>query len=315
MKTLYYICNYQSLWQKVVFLMLLISAEALRTLHGRNESNKPGYNCIHKKYLLEEVEAAREAACTGFISKRILARRPLVYYEDIDVNNMIFGWSLPLSLQKGPNGKLRKFPDKIIFDNRCELKDVLYYNTKSHTYDSCHKVPDDVLNTSSEKNQALKKPFFQCGSISWEHEDIKQWTTQSLPKSLNRLVEMEHTSNKVNGPWKKAILKKEIIRRNFMQNIPYEIILNKQNEVIGVIVTHHISRVSTVSPYFIKDMIYMSTRKKSRGKQTICLECHLDTKSSLVPQNQESGPTNSRKRKKQAQLGSRKERSNTDSGH
>ncbi|VDB91271.1 Bgt-51521 [Blumeria graminis f. sp. tritici] len=111
---------------------------------------------------------------------------------------------------------------------------------------------------------------------------------------------MEHTSNKVDGPWKTATLIKNVPVTKRTQNIPYEIIVNKQNEVIGVIVTHHISRESTVSPYFIKDMVYMSTQFMGRGKQSIKLVCHLDTKFSLLPQTQESGPTNSRKRKTQA---------------
>ncbi|VDB91269.1 BgtA-20600 [Blumeria graminis f. sp. tritici] len=297
MNSLHLIFRYQSLRLEAVFLLLLISTNASLILRGIDETMKPGYHCRAKRYLFSEIEAAREAACRGFMVTRTESRRPLVYIEAKDNNNLIFEWGIPKTLRRENNDKIMNRLEKITFNNNCELKDVLYYDRKSRKFQPCDKVSEDSASTSSGKKQVPEKPFLQCGSFSWEFEEIKKTSTHNVHQYLNRFVVIEHTSNKFDGPWKKATLRKIILVAKKWIPIPFEIIVNNQNEVIGVIVTHHISRVSTVPPYFIKDIVNMSTKKIGREKQKIKLRCLLDTKFSLLTKDQGSNLINPHKRK------------------
>lgn len=296
MKDFHHMLSSQFFWPKIVFLTILISANASFIQRRVEQLKEPGYYCKGRRYSFSDVENARVTACNAFTSTRNDARRPRVYINSANNENLIFEWSIPAARDR-KNGKRINNSEWIIFNINCELKDVVYINRKTKKYESCEKIPEIFTSMASGKKQIPEKPFVQCGSLSWEIEDIQQSAICRLYTPQLKVIGMKDTSNQIDGPWKKIVLGKKTTIHNRPHNVTYHIILNNKNEVRGAIVRHHISQKLTVFPYFIKDKINRLTVSTTWEKRTIDLTCSFDTKFLLVPENQRLNPLNPHKRK------------------
>ncbi|CCU82169.1 putative effector protein [Blumeria hordei DH14] len=314
MKYLHQISRSQSLWIKALFLLLLSSAHASLLQRGINLSDQPGYHCKKKVYPFSEVENVRKAACNAFVSKNKRSKRPLVHTYDTEVENLIYEWKFPMSVFTQYGGKSREEKEKIIFNNNCELKDVLYRDSDSHKYEPCTIVPEASTSTNPGINQVHTETSVQCGSLSWEIKDIQRHKIRGLSQFLDTFIEVEHSSHNIDGPWKRTLLKKNVIIKQVgksvqsvkgknrliilkVQNIPYEIMVNNQYEAQGIIVTHYISHklISAVNSNGVK--INPSRQKPIRDKQSIRLVCLLEKPFPLFPNEKISNEVKSLKRK------------------
>ncbi|VDB91299.1 BgtA-21525 [Blumeria graminis f. sp. tritici] len=297
MKSPRHIFKGQSLRITAVFMILLISAHASSIQERMIESTEPRYHCKKKTYTFSEVETARKAACNGFILIRSDARRPLVHTEDDDDEKLIYEWNFPLSTSKSPQGKRRKFIEKITLNNSCELKDVLYYDSETQKFESCIKVPDVPTITNSEMENVSTEPIVRCGSLSWEQTELQLHSTRNLPQFMSGFVEVKDTSSEVDGPWRRNVVSKRMKLKKKIQNIPYEIIVNNQNEVCGIVVTHNISRKPNTAhnPDSREDII--ATLKSNNIKGTIRIVCLLDRKFPFFSTTLISSLSNPKKRK------------------
>lgn len=277
--------------------MLLISANESLILRRMEQPREPGYYCNKKRYLLKEVEAAREAACRGFVSTREDARRPIIHTKGDDVENLMFEWSLPPSKVRNAKAEGRNYKGSIVLNNSCELKGVIYYDHKSKKNHPCHKVPEVSISTTSGKEQLSKKPAVQCGSLSWEIEEIQQLAVCDLYNSQHELVEVKYTSDQVDGPWKKISMIKIVRISNRPHEVQFDIIVNNKDEVRGIAVKHHIWWYQTMAENFNKDNIYLSVQEKRPKTLTIDLVCPYDNTFPLYPPKMMPIVSSSRKRK------------------
>ncbi|CCU79748.1 CSEP0417 putative effector protein [Blumeria hordei DH14] len=314
MKSSHHTLRCQSTLLKAIFFVLLISANASLIIRRMEQPTEPGYYCNNKRYLLKEVEAAREAACRGFSSTSENARRPVVHTEDDNVENLMFEWPLPPSKAQKVKGQGGNFKGNIIFNNSCELKAVIYYNHKSNQYEPCQKVPEVSISTNSGKKQVSKKPSVQCGSLSWEIEEIQQLAFYDFYNSQHKLVEVKYTSDQVDGPWKRGSMMKIVRicnRGKFLQStrtnnflkfckaheVHFDIVISIKDEVRGIVVKHHIWRYQTMAKDFDKNKNKMSAMEKKPETQIISLVCLYDNIFPLFPPTLIPNVSNSRKRK------------------
>ncbi|CCU82164.1 putative effector protein [Blumeria hordei DH14] len=291
MKNYHYMLSGQSLRLKVVFLMLLISVNASFIQRRMEQPKEPGYYCRNRRYSFSEVEDTRVLACNAFTSTRSDARRPRVYIHANDVENLTFEWSLRSARRKYKNGGKVNNTEWIIFNNSCELKDVFHFNHISKKYESCEKIPEIFTSMTSGRKQIPEKPLLQCGSLSWEIEEIQLSAMRRLFKSQLNFIEMKDTSNQIDGPWKKAILGKMMTRQN-RRKLLQSIIIKSTYGILQLTI-----QKSTVFPYFIKDKINRSTLSVMWRKQTIDLTCNFDTKFLLTPEFEGPHVMNSHKLK------------------
>ena len=284
--------------------MLIVSVHASWTLRKRDKSDEPGYYCNNNRYLFTEVEKLRKTACRSFVLPSPKARRPVVHFEEIENEDMIFEWSFPAPRRVGSGGRVRPISDKIIFDNSCELKDVVYYNTRSKKFHSCEKVPEIPKSSTSETEQLPIMSSLQCGSLSFDIREIQESALRYLLNSPEKFKEVKDTSNQDDGPWNRATLIKQCPVENTVDKIKYEIITNNQNEVRGVAVTHQISRRQKVGNNSAQGVYILPTPRKTTTKHVINLVCMFDIKFPLFFGNQDHRPIIRRKRKAPAMLGS-----------
>ncbi|CAD6504438.1 BgTH12-06168 [Blumeria graminis f. sp. triticale] len=297
MSSLRHIFRGHSLWITAVFMILLISAHA-SLIEGRMvESTEPRYYCQKKIYQFSEVESVREAACNGFISIRKDSKRPLVHTEEDDDEKLIYEWLFPFALSKNAQGKERKNVERIIFNNSCELLDVLYYNTQTRAFESCTKVPDVPVITYFEMENVSAEPIVRCGSLSWEQTELQLHSTRNLPQFMSGFVEVKDTSSEVDGPWKRKISSKRVVIKDKPQIIFYEIIIDNQNQVRGVVVTHNISRKPSVAHNSNLTTGKTPTLQSAQKKGIIRLVCLLDNTFPLFSSTPISTVTSPKKQK------------------
>ncbi|CCU79746.1 putative candidate secreted effector protein [Blumeria hordei DH14] len=314
MKNLRDIFITQSLRLKAVLLILSISTNALLMQRRMNQPNEPGYYCNNQIYLSSDIETVRQTACEAFTYPRKGSRRPLLYTDDDNVENWIFEWSIPASLANHSNGVKKATPDKIIFNNNCEITGVLSFDSASQNYKLCATVPEVSTSVSSRMSKDPVKPFIQCGSLSLEIVEIQHCASAKSTKFLNGLVEVENSSYEIDGPWRRNILSRRVSvnsRRKFVRpirnknrlmflkehNIFYEIIVNNQNEARGMVVTHYVKRTYPTAAKCNEKNYKMSHKKPVRESQSIRLVCFFDTKFQLFPNGPTWKPYISRKRK------------------
>ncbi|CEA17205.1 CSEP0418 putative effector protein [Blumeria hordei DH14] len=276
MKNLYHTFRCQSILLKAIFFMLLTSANASLTLQYVKRSMEPGYHCHNKLYSFGEIEKVRKLACKAFLSTRDDARRPIVRQEYINVENLIYEWSLPanptINPTIHPTDQTRKYTGKIIFNNRCELIDVACYERKTKQEYLCQKVSKVSSSTTSGDDKVLEEPFVQCGSLALKTEEIREYARSKSFDSLLEFHEVRETLGRIDGPWKRALFSKELIIRHRSNDILYEIVVDKHDEVRGMVVTHHISRKLTSAEAHDGEII-KGPRKAKLKKHTIRLVC------------------------------------------
>ncbi|SZE99851.1 unnamed protein product [Blumeria hordei] len=299
MESLQHILKCQSLFLKAIILVLLVPANASLIPQRAEELMEPGYHCKNKVYSFRVIEEVRETACQGLIAINKAARRPLIYIHNDNVDDLIYEWSMPLSISRDSEGKKRKFIEKITFDNRCELKDVLYYNGIAHRYEPCKKVPDVSTSTSFGVQKVPTDSSVHCGSLSWEIAEIQMYTSYHLSKFLKESTEVGQTSGLADGPWRRSIMRKRVEIRKTTQLIPYEVIINNQNEVRGLIVTHHISQKVTAASNSNLIPSNLVTLKLPRKKDSVRLVCLLDKTFPFLSSVLIADTPSSRKRKTQ----------------
>ncbi|EPQ67064.1 hypothetical protein BGT96224_Ac31542 [Blumeria graminis f. sp. tritici 96224] len=297
MKSLHRILKCQSHFLKAIIFTFLISANASLIPLSAEEFMEPGYHCNKKIYSFRVIEETREAACHGLISIYETARRPRVYIHNNNFEDYIYEWSIPVSKSRDSEGSKRRFIEKISFDNRCELKDVLYYNGSTYQYEPCKKVPDVSTSTSSEVEKVPADSLVHCGSLSWKIEEIQLGTNSHLSKFLKGRFEVKNTSSLADGPWLRSILRKRITIRKITQLVPYEVIVNNQNEVRGVIVTHHISNKETTAHDSNQTQSDLLTPISTWKKDEIRLVCLFDKTFPLLSPALISNSSSQRKRK------------------
>ncbi|CCU77518.1 CSEP0388 putative effector protein [Blumeria hordei DH14] len=290
----------QSIWLKAVFIILLISAPASSMTGRIAVRNEAGYHCKYKIYPHSVVETTRLVACRGFTSPKFHARRPVIYADYSTVENMIFEWAFPLAVTKDNQGKIRKYTDKITFNNSCELRGLLYYDYATSQFEPCVNVPEVSTSETSGIGQELTEPFIKCGSLSWEITEIQKNAKSKLFETMNSFYEVEHTSMEVDGPWKKISLTKKVIvdgKGKFfkpvsnenslisfkVQAIEYGVIINNQNEVRSIIIKHYISRKLPVTRRFIREASKQEKSTPIREKKIVTLECPIDKIFPLFP--------------------------------
>ncbi|CCU82185.1 CSEP0445 putative effector protein [Blumeria hordei DH14] len=291
MKSLHQVFRGLSLWLMVGFLVPEISAHASLLQRRMNLSTEPGYHCNKKVILETTVEKSLRAACRGFLIERDDSRRPIVFLEAEEDEDLIYEWALPIVLENYPNAKTSI--GKITFNNRCELINVLCHRRYSNRFYIIHKVPGDSTDTNLKEGQVPSKPPIQCGSLSWEIEDIQKSARKELSRSRLQFFEIKSTSNLVDGPWKRAYLTKKTDEHRGSLNVRYEIIVNNQKEAGGLVLTHHIRRrlATAINPER-KDTDLAGFRIKPE-KQTIRLVCYFQRTFPLIPPD----VSKSRKRK------------------
>ncbi|CCU81589.1 CSEP0432 putative effector protein [Blumeria hordei DH14] len=286
----------QSIWLKAVFIILLISAPVSSMTSRITVTNEAGYYCRYKIYPHSLVEATRQVACRGFTSTKSHARRPVVYSEDDNVNNMIFEWAFPMAVTKDHE-------DKITFNNNCELKGVLYYHYATDQFEPCVNVPEVSTRTTPGIGRDLTEPFIKCGSLSWGITEIQKNAKNKLFETMNSFDEVEFTSIEVDGPLKaipltkmvtvngKGKFFKPVSNENSLiffkaQGIRYRVVINKQNEVRGIIIQHNISKKIPVTRSFIRQSSRQHKSTPIKEKKIITLECPIDQKFPLLSNGQ-----------------------------
>ncbi|CAD6506401.1 BgTH12-07327 [Blumeria graminis f. sp. triticale] len=269
-----------------MFTILLLSAPASSMTNRIKVTSEPGYHCGYKIYPHSEVETTRLIACRGFTAARSNARRPVLHFGDIKVENMIFEWSFPSVVTLDPRGKKRRYADKITFDNSCELKDLLYYDYTLDQFKPCINVPEVSTSTTSGIGQVLIEPLVKCGSLSWEITEIQKHARDQLYQSLHSFDEVEDTSSRVDGPWKKPFLSKKMNVDGKGENKRYQIILNNQNEVRGIVIMHNINLKTFATRKIIQKSSKQQKLTPTREKKIITLECLLDEAFPLFPSGQ-----------------------------
>ena len=287
----------QSTWLKAVFIILLISAPASSMTSRIKVTTEPGYHCAYKIYPHSVVETTRLVACRGFTSTNSCARRPLVYFEDSEFENMIFEWSIPLVATMDSRGRRRTYADKITFNNSCELKDLLYYDNASAQFVPCVNVPEVPKSTTSGIGQVLTEPLVKCGSLSWELTEIQQDARNQLYQTMHSFDEVEFSSSKIDGPWKSTFLSKRVTVDGKAQYVRYEVILNNQNEVRGIAIMHNISLRIPVTRKFIRQSSEQNKSTPMREKKSIKLECLFDGAFPLFPDSRISDQPSPKRRK------------------
>ncbi|VDB91279.1 Bgt-51568, partial [Blumeria graminis f. sp. tritici] len=182
-------------------------------------------------------------------------------------------------------GEIRKFTEEITFNIHCELKDVVYYVNEEKKHKPCVRVPEISQSTTPGKTLDPKELFFRCGAFSWDIESIQQHAIRNFSDSLQEFVEVSSPSNQVGGPWRTAVIKKMIILNKRLRYISYEIVINKENEVHTIIVTHHIGRKVSVVNNFDEHINSTSNSKFTTEKQSIKIKCSVDQKFPIFLQN------------------------------
>ncbi|CAD6504427.1 BgTH12-06157 [Blumeria graminis f. sp. triticale] len=297
MKFPHYTFKGQSLLIKALILILLSSAHALLLQRGISLSDYPGYYCKTRIVSFSQVEKTLEAACNGFISTRNDARRPLVFIDDEEVENLIFEWIIPLIDTKPSTGEKRKFIEKIIFNNSCELTDVVYYDHIEKKHKSCQLVPEVSTSTTPEKRLDPDKSLIRCGSLSWDIVSIQHDAFRYLSYSLQEFVHVQSTFGLVDGPWRRAPMKKMMTQNKRSHNVSYQIVINKHIEVCGFVVRHHIIRKVHVAVKPDEGKKKRLSSKTIQEKQSISIVCFTDQKFLLIPPNWKSEDFNPLKRK------------------
>ncbi|CCU82581.1 putative effector protein [Blumeria hordei DH14] len=285
MESLQHILKCQSLFLKAIILVLLVPANASLIPQRAEELMEPGYHCKNKVYSFRVIEEVRETACQGLIAINKAARRPLIYIHNDNVDDLIYEWSMPLSIS-------RDSEEKITFDNRCELKDVLYYNGIAHRYEPCKKVPDVSTSTSFGVQKVPTDSSVHCGSLSWEIAEIQMYTSYHLSKFLKESTEVGQTSGLADGPWRRSIMRKRVEIRKTSK-------LSESNEVRGLIVTHHISQKVTAASNSNLIPSNLITLKLPRKKDSVRLVCLLDKTFPFLSSVLIADTPSSRKRKTQ----------------
>ena len=297
MKNLRYIFIIQSLRLGAVFLIISISAHASVMQRRMSQPAEPGYHCNNQIYLFSDIETVRQKACKAFTYPRKESRRPLVNTYSDNVENWIFEWSIPACLAKYSKGVNRATPDKITFNNSCELTGVLSYDSASSKYNLCAKVPEVSTSASSRMNQDPVKSFIQCGSLSLEIIEIQRYASAQSTRFMEGFVEVENSSFEVDGPWRRNVLGKIVSVHNRLHNIYYEVMINNQNEVRGMVVTHYIRSVGPAAAKCNDNKHDLLHMKKHRENRCIRLVCIFNTKFELFPNRLALIPSISRKRK------------------
>ncbi|CEA17190.1 CSEP0341 putative effector protein [Blumeria hordei DH14] len=282
MKSLHQVSRGLSLWLMVGFLVLEISAHASLLQRRMNLSTEPGYHCNKKIILEKTVEESLRAACRGFLIVRDTARRPLVFIEAEEDENLIYEWALPIVLENHPNYKGKKSTGKITFNNRCELISVLCYERTTKQFNISQKFPGDSTDTTSKEKQVTTKPFLQCGSLSWEIEDIQKSARKELSRSRLKFFEITSTSNRVDGPWERAFLTKKTGEYHGWLNVRYEIVVNNQKEARGIVLTHHIGRKLATAKSPDRNDTDLPVFIRKPEKQTIRLVCFFQRTFPLI---------------------------------
>ncbi|VDB91303.1 BgtE-5738 [Blumeria graminis f. sp. tritici] len=272
-----------SLWLKVGFLVLVVSAHASLLQRRMDVPAEPGYQCNNKIILLSTVEAALRAACRRFLKVRDDTRRPTVFIEATEDENLIYEWALPVLLPNYPDDRGKKSIGKIIFNNRCDLIDVLCYERKSKQFKISPRVPEVSTYTTWGVNQVPTKPFVQCGSLSWEIEEIQQSAIEELSRSTLEFSEIESSSSRVDGPWKRAFLTKKTSEYFGSFNVRYEIVVNNQREARGIVIRHHISRKIATDKNPDKEGADLPKLRITPEKQIIRIVCFFQQTFPLIP--------------------------------
>ncbi|EPQ64535.1 BgtE-5715 [Blumeria graminis f. sp. tritici] len=296
MKNLKYAFRCQSLLLKAIFFMFLISANASLTLEDVKQPREPGYHCRNKKYTFSQVEATRRVACKAFLSTRDDARRPLVTQDHIDVENLIYQWSLPARPTNHPTDEGKNDKGKIVFNNRCELINVVYYDPNKIQDYLCQKVSKVSSITTSRKNKVPENPVVQCGSLALKIEEIQEYARSKFLHSLPEFFEVKNTFDRIDGPWKRALFSKTILISRQPHDVHYEIVVDKKDEVRGMVVTHHIGR-KLISARTYDAVKYHGSRRTRLKKETIRLVCFFDKTFPLLRPTPSSDVSNPLKRK------------------
>ncbi|CAD6504420.1 BgTH12-06150 [Blumeria graminis f. sp. triticale] len=297
MNYLHHIFRDQCLWTKVLFITLLSSTHASLIQRRMLESTEPSYHCRNKILLFSEVDKIRESACKGFVSKRSNARRPLVHIENDNDENLIYEWTIPPSVHKIPGGKKKKSIEKIIFNNSCELKDVLFYNETSRKFEPCAIVPEASTSETFGMKQVLTETSVHCGSLSWEIADMQDYIFYTTLNAPHIFSVVSGTANQVDGPWQKAMMNKSVLIGKNSRRIPYEVIVNNQFEIRNIVVKHHISRILDAASGLNYDEYNQPNFRPTLRQDIIRLDCILDKKIPILRDTQIPKSKNDRKRK------------------
>ena len=297
MNYLHHIFRDQCLWTKVLFITLLSSTHASLIQRRMLESTEPSYHCRNKILLFSEVDKIRESACKGFVSKRSNARRPLVHIENDNDENLIYEWTIPPSVHKIPGGKRNKVVEKIIFNNSCELKDVLFYNETSRKFEPCAIVPEASTSETFGMKQVLTETSVHCGSLSWEIADIQEYILYTSLNAPYIFSTVSGTFEQVDGPWQTAMLSKSVLIGRHSRRIPYEVIVNNQFEIRNIVVKHHISRILDAASGLNYDEYNQPNFRPTLRQDIIRLDCILDKKIPILRDTQIPKSKNDRKRK------------------
>ncbi|SZF00321.1 unnamed protein product [Blumeria hordei] len=103
---------------------------------------------------------------------------------------------------------------------------------------------------------------------------------------MNSFDEVEFTSIEVDGPLKAIPLTKMVTVNGKAQGIRYRVVINKQNEVRGIIIQHNISKKIPVTRSFIRQSSRQHKSTPIKEKKIITLECPIDQKFPLLSNGQ-----------------------------
>ncbi|CAD6504446.1 BgTH12-06176 [Blumeria graminis f. sp. triticale] len=95
--------------------------------------------------------------------------------------------------------------------------------------------------------------------------------------------EIESSSSRVDGPWKKAFLTKKTSEYFGSLNVRYEIVVNNHREACGIVIRHRTRRKIAAANYPDKEVADLPNLRIFPEKQIIRIMCIFQQTFPLIP--------------------------------